>query len=123
MWPQKKKIRDWLTISDLLLNNAFASVRLLRVFLPDDIKSSSRSSCIMYYLRREGARWSGCEENASPLLLRAGVHLYDNLVTLSVVEIINDNSSVLHFYGIPLKPSGRFRSDAHVCTYLSGSCF
>ncbi|ROL43834.1 Krueppel-like factor 7 [Anabarilius grahami] len=32
---------------------------------PDDIKSSSRSSCIMYYLRREGARVSGCEENAS----------------------------------------------------------
>lgn len=62
MWPEKKA---WLTISDLLLNNAFASVRLLRVFLPDDIKSSSRSSCIMYYLRREGARVSGCEENAS----------------------------------------------------------
>lgn len=82
-----EKVRASLTISDLLLNNAFASVRLLRVFQHDDIKSSSRSSCIMYYLRREGARVSGCEENAFKshffsFFLRAAVHLYNNLLTL-----------------------------------------
>lgn len=48
-------------------------------------------------------------------LLRAGVHLYDNLLTLEGVEVINDNSGVLHFYEIPLKLSGKSGGDAHTC--------
>lgn len=51
-------------------------------------------------------------------LLRAGVHLYDDLLAVEGVEVINENSGVLNFYDIPLKPSGKSGDDAHTCHWL-----
>lgn len=52
-------------------------------------------------------------------LLRASVHLYDNLLIFEGVEVINDNSGVLHFYDIPLLENLEVMHIHAIGTYLS----